>query len=84
MFSFCTLGANSNCFQVAHEMDMICHVEKTASMFEDSWKTYAQIILRYSKSIPFQTKELKKILKSIDTDDDDEDDDSDGNKFQCQ
>ena len=56
-------------------------------MFEDSWKTYAQIILRYSKSIPFSDQGVEGILKSIDTDDDDdddEDDDSDGNKFQCQ
>ena len=53
VFSFCTLEGNLNCFQIAHEVDMICHVEKTASMFEDSWKTYAQIILRYSKSILF-------------------------------
>lgn len=47
-------------------------------MFEDNWQNYAQVILRYSKSIPFQTKELKEILKYLD----DDDDDSDGSKFQ--
>ena len=60
-------------------MNMICHTESTASMFEDNWKNYAQVILTYTKSIPFQTKELKEILKYLD----DDDDDSDGSKFQC-
>ncbi len=51
--------------QISQEMDMICCVEGTASLFDDNWRKYAHIMLSYGKSIPSQTKELKEILKSI-------------------
>ena len=54
---------------------MICYIERTTSMFEEKWKFYVQIILAYRKSIPFQSKQLKEILKYLD------DDDSDGSEF---
>lgn len=52
--------------QVEHEMDMICDSEDTVKTFEDNWEKYARIILSYSRSIPFQTKELKKVLEGVD------------------
>jgi len=61
-FSYLYLG------QIAHEMDMICQSEETVKAFEDDWKKYSKIFLSYSKSIPFQTKELRKVLEDVDRD----------------
>ena len=47
-------------------MDMICDIEDTAEAFEENWQKYARIILSYSKSIPFQTKQLKEVLEGVD------------------
>ena len=47
-------------------MDMICDLEDTAKAFEDNWDKYARIILSYSQSIPFQTKQLKEVLEGMD------------------
>ena len=54
--------------QVAHEMDMLCQSEGSMKAFEENWEKYTKIILSYSKSIPFQTKELRKILEELDGD----------------
>ena len=51
-------------------MDMICRSGDTFKAFKGKWEKYARIILSYSKSIPFQTKELKGILGDVDIDGD--------------
>ena len=48
-------------------MDMICDTEKTFSLFDENWKKYAQIILRYS-SAALQTKQLKQALEGVSED----------------
>ena len=58
--------------QIAHEMDMICNIEKSSSLFEDNWKKYVGIILKYSKTV--QVKEIKAALEYLDNFDDDDDD----------
>ena len=57
--------------QIAHEMDMICNIEKSSSLFEDNWKKYVGIILKYSKTV--QVKEIKAALEGLDNFDDDDD-----------
>ena len=51
--------------QVAHEMDMICQSEDMLEQFEENWRKFVGVILSYSKTIPFQTKELKQILEEL-------------------
>ena len=55
--------------QIAHEMDMICNIEKSSSLFEENWKKYVSIILKYSKTV--QAKEIKAALENLDSFDDD-------------
>ena len=54
-------------------MDIICNIEKSSSLFEDNWKKYVGIILKYSKTV--QVKEIKAALENLDdfnvNDDDD-------------
>ena len=49
--------------QIANEMDIICRLEKTISLFENKWKHYVNIILEYSR------KDLKVALNGLSTDD---------------
>ena len=60
--------------QIAHAMDMICNIEKSSSLFEDNWKKYVSIILKYSRTV--QVKEIKAALESLDNFDDDDGDDT--------
>ena len=53
---------------------MICNIEKSSSLFEDNWKKYVSIILKYSKTV--QVKEIKVALESLDNFDDDDGDDT--------
>ena len=55
---------------------MICNIEKSSSLFEDNWKKYVSIIIRYSKTV--QAKEIKAALENLDDFKDDEDDDDNG------
>jgi len=65
--------------QITHEMDMVCNMEKTFSLFEDKWK-YVGIILKYNETI--QSQDIQKALASIyDNDHDDEDACEDGNNL---
>lgn len=50
-------------------MDLICQMEKTNSTFEDKWKHYVDIILRYSQSHSFRSKDLKAALCALTTTD---------------
>ena len=51
---------------------MICNIEKSSSLFEDNWKKYVGIILKYSKTV--QVKEIKAALENLDDFNDDDDD----------
>ena len=46
-------------------MDLICQMERTSLMFEDKWKHYVDIILKYSQSHPSHNKELKAALSGL-------------------
>ena len=48
-------------------MDLICQMEKTNSTFEDKWKHYVDITLRYSQSHSFGSKDLKAALSALTT-----------------
>lgn len=64
--------------QIAHEMDMVCNMEKTFSLFEDKWKKYVGIVLKYSETV--QARDIQKALASLHGNDcDDEDACEDGN-----
>ena len=54
-------------FKIAHEIDMICHIDKMISLFEDNWKSYVGTILKHSQS--FQSKDVKLALEPLSTDD---------------
>ena len=46
---------------------MVCDLEKTSLVFEENWKKYAQIILKYSTAA-FQTKQLKLAFDGLNED----------------
>ena len=50
-------------------MDLICQMERTSSMFEDKWKHYVDIILKYSQSHSSRNKDLKAALSVLATSD---------------
>ena len=58
---------------------MICNIEKSSSMFEENWKKYISIILKYSKTV--QVKEIKAALENLDYFNNDDDDDDDNGKL---
>ena len=43
-------------------MDLVCHLEKTMSTFEENWNKYARIILLYSMSHSYRSKDVKEAL----------------------
>ena len=71
--------------QIAHEMDIVCNIPKTFSLFEINWKEYVEIIERYSATV--QTKDIQKALESVHDDEhSDEDAREDGishHRFVC-
>lgn len=50
---------------------MICNIEKSSSLFEDNWKKYVSIIMKYSKTV--QVKEIKTVLENLGDFNDDDD-----------
>ena len=51
--------------KVAHEMDMVCHADKTISTFEEAWSKYASTILQYSMTHSLRNKEVKESLMPL-------------------